>query len=90
MENVLKYFGFSEFFRDTSAAFSGHEICYTELNATHFLIFEKNITSLNLYASRFTNKKDIGVQRPEILELVVKDYDKSIPAHRVALRKYLS
>ncbi|MCI2229077.1 hypothetical protein MC378_07855 [Polaribacter sp. MSW13] len=89
MENVLKYYEFSEFFEDKSNAFSGNEICFTELNATHFLIFEKNKNTLNLYVSRFTQKNDIGVKPPEILELLVENYNKSLPAHRIAIRNYL-
>ena len=89
MENVFKYYEFSPFFLDTSDSFSGHEICYSELNDTHFLIFEKNNDAYNLYVSRYLNKKDIGVNAPEILELLVKNYDKSIPAHRIMIKQYL-
>lgn len=89
MENVFKYFEFSDFIKDTSDAFSGNEICFTVLNETHFLIFEKNNSIYNLFVSKYQNKKDIGVKPPEILELVVADYNKSIPEHRVALRQYL-
>ena len=42
MENVLKYYEFSEFKKDNSEAFSNNEIAYTELNETHYLIFEKD------------------------------------------------
>lgn len=89
MENVFKYFEFSDFIKDTSGAFSGSEICFTVLNETHFLIFEKNNSIYNLFVSKYNNKKDIGVKSPEILELVVADYNKSIPEHRIALRQYL-
>ena len=89
MENVFKYFEFSDFFKDESGAFSGNEICFTELNETHFLIFEKNNLKYNLFVSKFLQKKDIGFTPPEILELVVLDYDKSIPEHRIALRQYM-
>ncbi|CAM1345610.1 hypothetical protein [Tenacibaculum amylolyticum] len=89
MENVFKYYEFSDFFIDESGAFSGKEIAYTELNAQHFLIFEKEKEQYNLYVARFVSKKEIGQQAPEILELLVENYDKSIPEHRVVLRKYL-
>ena len=89
MENVFKYYEFSTFFLDKSDTFSGNEICFTELNATHFLIFEKNTNTFNLYVSRYQSKKDIGVKSPEILELLVGNYDKSIPAHRIAIKQYL-
>ena len=89
MENVFKYYEFSTFFSDASDAFSGNEICFTELNETHFLIFEKKNTIFNLYVSRYLSKKDIGVKSPEILELLVENYDKSIPAHRIAIKQYL-
>ena len=89
MENILKYYEFSDFFVDKSNSFSGNEICFTELNKTHFLIFEKIDSSLNLYVSKFKSKKDIGIHSPEILELVVENYNKSIPEHRIALRRYL-
>jgi hypothetical protein len=89
MENVFKYFEFSDFFKDESGAFSGNEICFTVLNETHFLIFEKNNLKYNLFVSKFLQKKDIGRTPPEILELVVLDYDKSIPEHRIALRQYV-
>ncbi|MCG1035932.1 hypothetical protein [Polaribacter sargassicola] len=91
MENVFKYYEFSNFFVDKSDAFSGNEISFTELNETHFLIFEKfEINSYNLYVSRYKNKKDIGVNPPEILELLVENYDKSIPEHRIMIKQYLS
>ena len=90
MENVLKYYEFSDFFKDNSSAFSGNEIAYTELNATHFLIFEKNKERYNLYVSKYLQKKDIGDKDPEILELLVENYDKSIPEHRIAIKQYLS
>jgi hypothetical protein len=89
MENVFKYYEFSTFFLDTSDAFSGNEICFTELNETHFLIFEKKKAAYNLYVSRYQSKKDIGVKSPEVLEILVENYDKSIPAHRIAIKQYL-
>ncbi len=89
MENVFKYFEFSDFFKDQSGSFSGNEICFTDLNDTHFLIFEKDGLQYNLYVSKFLNKKEVGYKQPEILELVVSNYDKSKPEHRIALRQYL-
>ncbi len=89
MENVFKYFEFSDFFKDESGAFSVNEICFTVLNETHFLIFVKINLKYNLFVSKFIQKKDISVTPPEILELVVRDYDKSIPEHRIALRQYV-
>jgi hypothetical protein len=78
MENVFKYYEFSDFLKDTSNSFSGNDISFSELNATHFLIFEKKQTAYNLYVSKYSNKKDIGHEAPEILELLVENYDKSI------------
>jgi hypothetical protein len=89
MENVFKYFEFSDFFKDKSDSFSGNEICFTVLNETHFLIFEKVKETHNLYVSKYNNKTEIGVSPALILELVVENYDKSIPAHRIAIRQYL-
>ena len=43
----------------------------------------------NLYVSRYKNHHEIGTVKPEIVELVVGNYDKSIPEHRIALREYL-
>ncbi len=89
MINVFKYYEFSDFFKDTSGTFSGNDICFTTLNSQHFLIFEKLDKTYNLYVSKYKDKKEIGFLSPEIVELLVKDYDKSIPAHRVAIKKYL-
>ncbi|OSY87291.1 hypothetical protein WH52_12600 [Tenacibaculum holothuriorum] len=93
MENVFKYYEFSDFIEDKSEAFSGNQICFSELNSQHFLIFEKKINSnsetYNLYVSKFNSKKEIGVNPPEILEMLIEEYDKSIPEHRVVLRQYL-
>ena len=93
MENVFRYYEFSDFFVDNSGAFQKNEICYSELNEEHFLIFEKKNQDTNpvysLYVSKYNSKKEIGKNPPEILELLVEDYDKSIPEHRVVLRKYL-
>tara|TARA_B110001454_G_C12692577_1_gene422904 strand:+ start:1392 stop:1664 length:273 start_codon:yes stop_codon:yes gene_type:complete len=89
MENVFKYYEFSTFFLDTSGAFSGNEICFTELNETHFLIFEKKNSAYNLFVSKYQSKNDIGVKSPEILELLVENYNKSVPAHRIAIKQYL-
>ena len=90
MENVLKYYEFSLFIKDESNAFYGNEIAFTELNATHFLIFEKKETTYNLYVSKYSNKNEIGIKPPEILELLVENYDKSIPEHRMAIKQYLN
>ena len=90
MENVLKYYEFSLFIKDESDTFSGNEITFTELNATHFLIFEKKEETYNLYVSRYSHKNDIGIKPPEILELLIENYDKSIPEHRIAIKQYLS
>jgi hypothetical protein len=90
MENVLQYYEFSLFKKDESDAFSGNEIAFTELNETHFLIFEKKEENYNLYVSKYTNKKEVGVNKPEILELLVENYDKSIPEHRMAIKQYLN
>jgi hypothetical protein len=90
MENVLKYYEFSLFIKDESDTFSGNEITFTELNSTHFLIFEKKEETYNLYVSRYTHKNEIGVKPPEILELLIENYDKSIPAHRIAIKQYLN
>jgi len=90
MENVFKYYQFSEFFKDESGTFSSNEISFSELNETHFLIFEKTATSYNLYVSRFKNKKEIGKNSPEILEILIENYDKSIPEHRMAIKQYFA
>ena len=89
MENVFKYFDFSPFRKDTSNSFNGNEISYTELNSEHFLVFEKEGTQYNLYVSKYKNKSEIGKKAPEILELLIKNYDKSNSSHRVAIRRYL-
>ncbi|MBG7611235.1 hypothetical protein IU405_03145 [Polaribacter sp. BAL334] len=90
MENVFKYYQFSEFFKDESGTFSSNEISFSELNNTHFLIFEKTNPNFNLYVSRYKNRKEIGKNAPEILEILVENYDKSIPEHRIALKQYFS
>ena len=88
MENVFKYFEFSSFFKDQSGTFSENEIAFSELNSQHFLIFEQEKETYNLYISKYSGKKAIGKSQPEILELIIADYDKSNPAHRVAIRRY--
>jgi hypothetical protein len=90
MENVLKYYEFSLFKKDESNSFSGNEIAFTEINETHFLIFEKNDEIYNLYVSKYANKQEIGINPPEILELLIENYDKSIPEHRIAIKQYLN
>ena len=89
MENIFKYFDFSPFKKDDSNAFNGNQISYTELNSQQFLIFEKEQDIFNLYVSKYSKKADIGNKSPEILELLVTNYDKSNSEHRVALRRYL-
>ncbi|MEQ6122996.1 hypothetical protein AAON49_02200 [Pseudotenacibaculum sp. MALMAid0570] len=88
MENVFKYFEFSSFLKDESDTFSGNEIAFSELNSEHFLIFEKEKESYNLYVSKYASKKEIGKSSPEIVERIVTNYDKSNPAHRIAIRRY--
>lgn len=88
MENIFKYYQFSDFLEDNSGAFSSNKISFSELNETHFLIFEKTENTYNLYVSRYKNKKEIGIKSPEILEVLVENYDKSIPEHRIALKQY--
>ena len=88
MENVLRYYEFSSFIKDASDAFSGNEISFSELNNEHFLIFEKNENTFNLYVSKYNSKKEIGFKPPVILEKLIEDYDKSIPEHRIAIRRY--
>lgn len=90
MENVLKYYEFSEFKKDNSEAFSNNEIAYTELNETHYLIFEKEEDQYNLYVSKFNSRNEIGNKKPIILELLVSNYDKSKPEHRLAITQYLN
>lgn len=90
MENIFKYYQFSDFFKDESGLFSSNEISFTELNDTHFLIFEKVDERFNLYVSRYKNKKEIGINPPEIIEVLVKNYDKSILEHRNALKQYFA
>ncbi len=89
MENILKYYQFSAFKKDGSGIFSGNEISYSILNDTHFLIFEKEKEVFNLYVTRYTSKKDIGINKPEIIETLVNNYDKSKPEHRIILKQYL-
>lgn len=88
MTNVFLYYDFNSFFKDESEAFSGNEICYSELNSEHFLIFEKNAENYNLYVSKYNSKKEVGKKKPIILEMIIENYDKSIPEHRVAIRRY--
>ena len=88
MENVLKYFEFSEFIKDNSGTFSS-QISYSELNPQHFLIFEKDGNNYNLYISKYKNVSELGNKSPAILELLVKDYDKSNSEHRITLRRYM-
>ena len=89
MENIFRYYEFSDFLKDNSGTFQENEISFSELNKEHFLIFEKKELQYNLYVSKYNSKKDIGKEPPEILELLVENYDKSIPEHRIVLRKYL-
>lgn len=89
MENVFRYYNFSSFIKDQSNAFLGNNICFTELNNTHFLIFEKQKETYNLYVSKYENQQEIGKKKPQILELLVTNYNKSLPEHRILLRKYL-
>lgn len=88
MENVFKYYEFSQFIKDDSETFSGNDICFSELNPQHFLIFEKIDENYNLYISKYENRKEIGKKPPEILEKLVDNYDKSIPEHRLIIRQY--
>jgi oligoribonuclease NrnB/cAMP/cGMP phosphodiesterase (DHH superfamily) len=88
MTNVFLYYDFNTFFKDESDAFSGNEICFSELNSEHFLIFEKNAENYNLYVSKYKSKKEVGKNKPELLEMIIENYDKSIPEHRVAIRRY--
>ncbi|MCT4699037.1 hypothetical protein [Tenacibaculum haliotis] len=89
MENVFRYYEFSDFIKDESTAFSGNEICFCVLNEVHFLIFEKNKEAYNLYVSKYKSKKEVGFKSPEIVELLIENYDKSTPEHRIILREYL-
>lgn len=89
MENILKYYEFSPFQKDHSNSFNGNEIAYSELNSKYFLIFEKEANHYNLYVSKYKSKREIGSRPPEILELLIKKYDKSNPEHRIAIRRYL-
>ncbi|WP_422090447.1 hypothetical protein [Tenacibaculum ovolyticum] len=89
MESVFRYYEFSDFIKDKSEAFSGNEICFSILNEHHFLIFEKNKEAYKLYVSKYNSKLEVGFEKPEILEVLVDDYDKSKPEHRIILRKYL-
>lgn len=93
MENVFRYYEFSDFFSDNSGQFEGNEICYSVLNEQHFLIFVKKPhegqESYDLYVSRYGSVREVGKVKPEIIELLVEDYDKSKPEHRIVLRKYL-
>lgn len=88
MENVFSYFEFGAFFKDVSGVFSNNQICVSELNATHFLIFETSNNQYDLYVAKYKSKSEVGVKQPEIIELLVKNYDKSIPEHRIAIRQY--
>lgn len=88
MENVLKYYEFSSFKNDESNTFTG-EISYSILNETHFLIFEKEEEIYNLYVAKFNSEKEIGIKAPQILEVLIKNYDKSISEHRLAIKQYL-
>ena len=72
MENIFKYYEFSEFFLDKSNTFSDNEISFTELNSTHFLIFEKVKKNYNLYVSRYNNKKEIGIKPPVNFRIINK------------------
>lgn len=89
MDTILKYYEFSDFFKDQSNIFSGNDIAYTILNDTHFLIFERNKEVYTLFVSKYASKSQIGKEKPEILEILVENYDKSIPAHRLAITQYL-
>lgn len=88
MENVLKYYEFSEFFQDISGTFS-HPIAYTELNPQHFLIFENENEAYHLSVARYPSESQIGKSKPEILEFLIENYDTSNSEHRVLLRHYL-
>jgi len=89
MTNIFLYYDFSSFFKDESGTFSGNDICFTELNSEHFLIFEKVNETYNLHVSKYHSKNEIGKKKPILLEPLVENYDKSISEHRVLLRRYL-
>lgn len=88
MENILKYYEFTPFFKDLSGVFAHNMVSYSQLNKNHFLIFEKNRSCYNLYISKYSSKKEVGKENPLALENVIADYSKSNPSHRIALKKY--
>ena len=69
MENIFKYYQFSSFFKDESSVFSGNEIAYTELNKTHYLIFEKKEDSYTLFVSKYGSRHEIGKLKDNTLWL---------------------
>ena len=88
MTNVFLYYNFTPFFKDESDSFLGNDICFSELNSEHFMVFEKIENRYNLYISKYNSKNEIGKVAPQILEVLVENYDKSIPEHRIAIRRY--
>lgn len=88
MENLLKYYEFSDFIKDTSGYFK-NPMCFAELNSQHFLIFEKDQQSYHLYVAKYANRAAVGKRQPEIAEVLQHHYDKSQPEHRILLRQYL-
>lgn len=88
MENIFRYYEFSPFEEDQSGFFSGHPVSYSQLNDTHYLIFEKEGDAYHLHVARFADSKNIKNKAPELLETLVRNYDKGIPEHRVILKRY--
>ena len=77
MENVFKYFDFSKFKKDTSNSFNGNEICFTELNSEHFLIFQNN--TLKLMKTTHQYEEDLlpeGYKETKREKILLKGKDK--------------
>ena len=70
-----------------------NESSHPELDAksikTNSTESEKINETYNLYVSKYNNKAEVGVKPALILELLIENYDKSLPEHRIAMRQYL-
>ncbi len=90
MDAIMRYYGFSPFFKDNSGYFNAEQISFTAIKEDLYLVFARtDQNQFKLVFCQYPNLEAIGQEFPAAANELIPDFVKDLKEHREILQKYL-
>lgn len=87
MEQLLDYYNFSPFAKDTSLFFD--TIAYSHIKEELYLVIEQKSDIYHVHFTSYSNEKQIGKEKPQGLNTLIEDFKIDNNDHRKVVQQYL-